>query len=139
MAVKEDILWLCAPASPAAHHRHTPLDTLASRYLLSLLDPPVRRPWNGPVGISTASDVAAVVLLFFGHLNARSGWQDILDVMVWHTGFSQIVFGSLGSKTCEKNSGRKLSVSTPTAATTAGDVTHLGAPLWLSSLLYCSG
>jgi hypothetical protein len=97
---------------------------------------------------STVSDVAAVVVFLFGHVDGVErtvGYPGVGDASTLPAPRSQ--FGGLtqdngrlsSRERSEDFSGRKLSALAPMAAMPAGVVSLLRASLWLSSPRYGSG
>jgi hypothetical protein len=100
------------------------------------------------VDSSAASDVAAVVVFLFGHVDGVErtvgypGVGDASTLLATRSRFGGLTqdSGRLSSREwCEDFSGRKLSALAPTAAMPAGVVSLLRASLWLSSPRYGSG
>jgi hypothetical protein len=95
------------------------------------------------MGVSTASGMAVVVTLFFGHLDdseqaAENRRVDDALAMVSQDRTPKTELGDSGQSevSCMYVGffGRKLSVLMPTAAKLMGVVSLLRAPLWLPSL-----
>ena len=110
---------------------------------------PGRRPWKVDRTVdSTASDVAAVVVSLFGHVDGvertvgdpGAGGASALTAL--RSRFGDLTRRQRAAKfweRCEDFSEPKLNTLAPTAAMPVGVVTLLGASLWLSSPCYGSG
>jgi hypothetical protein len=93
-------------------------------------------------GVSTAGNVATVIVLSFGHLGDKEQTTGSLVVAALRQRhlpdcvlkIGLVTEGGLTVGVDEGFSGRKLHVSTPTTVTPLGAVTLLGALLWVPSL-----